>query len=66
MQVQGCDGVWRDVRLQAGEVAVVLGATMTHASAGLLRPACHRVVGEPFGPDGVTVLWRLRPAHAAV
>ena len=43
-QVKDALGVWNDVVLEPGEVAVMFGQTATQASAGLLRPAVYRMV----------------------
>lgn len=78
MQARDSGGRWVDVQLAHNEVAVLLGHTLQHATAGLLRPATHRVVGQPFGaPGGGAGLWgaghgrrllhfELRPRPAAV
>ena len=50
MQVQDRDGRWQCLELGPHEVAVLAGAALQHATAGLLRAAPHRVVGQPFGP----------------
>ncbi len=38
------EGKWNNVELEVDEVAVLLGATLHHATAGLLRPSPYRVV----------------------
>lgn len=48
MHVKDSDGRWQDVQLARNEVAVCCGATLQHATAGLLHPRPHRVVGQPF------------------
>jgi hypothetical protein len=76
MQVKDSEGRWQDVRLAAHEVAVVLGHTLQHASAGLLQPGTHRVVGDPYaashaagaaaGSGRRLLHFELRPRPAAV
>lgn len=81
MQVQDSGGRWQDVQLGPNEVAVLLGHTMEHATAGLLRASVHRVVGSPYAsaspPGGrrrsvgqtagrTTLQFELRPRPAAV
>ncbi|KAL4419808.1 hypothetical protein ABPG75_006906 [Micractinium tetrahymenae] len=71
MQAQGSRGQWQDVQLGPGEIALVLGHTLEHATAGLLRAARHRVVGAPFKASrrsgGRTALhFELRPRPAAL
>ena len=44
MQVKDALGVWNDVILEPGQVAVMFGQTATEATAGLLRPAVYRMV----------------------
>lgn len=43
-QVKDASGSWQDVVLSPGEVAVLLGLTMQHATAGVLTPGTYRVV----------------------
>ena len=71
MQVQDSSGRWQDVQLGSSEVLVLLGHSMEHATAGLLRRGVHRVVGDPFlrrrRSTGRAVLqYELRPRPAAV
>ena len=70
MQVRDSEGRWQDVQLGEHEVAVCCGATLQHATAGLLRPAVHRVVGQPYGKAGGSgrrvLHFELRPRPAAV
>lgn len=70
MQVRDREGRWQDVQLGEHEVAVCCGATLQHATAGLLRPAVHRVVGQPYGRGGGSgrrvLHFELRPRPAAV
>ncbi|PRW33581.1 hypothetical protein C2E21_7638 [Chlorella sorokiniana] len=70
MQVRDSEGRWQDVQLGEHEVAVCCGATLRHATAGLLCPAVHRVVGQPYGRgsgSGRRVLhFELRPRPSAV
>ena len=44
LQVKDALGVWNDVNLQPGEVAVMFGQTAMQATAGLFRPAVYRMV----------------------
>jgi hypothetical protein len=44
LQVKDKDGRWVNVDLRGDEVAVLLGATLHHCTAGLLRPSLYRVV----------------------
>lgn len=71
MQVQGSRGQWQDVQLGPGEVALLVGLTLEHATAGLLRAARHRVVGAPFqaprrAAGRAALQFELRPRPAAV
>ena len=70
MQVEDSDGRWQDVQLAANEVAVCCGATLQHATAGLLQPRPHRVVGQPFSAqplhDRRLLHFELRPRPDAV
>lgn len=52
VQIRESSGHWVDLALGEAEVAVVLGRTLQHATAGLLRPATHRVVGDPYRRPG--------------
>ena len=44
MQVLGADGVWSDLLLPEGHVAVLAGYTLERATCGLVKAAKHRVV----------------------
>lgn len=76
MQVKDSEGRWQDVQLAAHEVAVVLGHTLQHASAGLLQAGTHRVVGDPYAAPNAAgaaagsgrrlLHFELRPRTAAV
>lgn len=44
LQVQDATGRWVDVVMQKNEVAILLGATSTRATGGLLKAATTRVV----------------------
>lgn len=44
LQVKDKEGKWVNVDLKTDEVAVLLGATLHHCTAGLLRPSLYRVV----------------------
>lgn len=51
-QFKDSGGRWRGVALASDEVVVVMGRLLQHACAGLVRPGCRRVVGDPFSSSG--------------
>ncbi len=44
IQVQQISGVWKDVTLPAGHVAILPGYTLERATCGLVKATTHRVV----------------------